>query len=107
MKQIRDGVERHQWLELLSLLNSFAISPSTDRWVCDLCEDGEFRVKEIRSAIDDLLLLSVGVATRWVKHIPIKVNIFAWRARLDFPVRIESSFSKFVLTVGKFVLTVG
>ncbi|GKE13211.1 RNA-directed DNA polymerase, eukaryota, partial [Tanacetum coccineum] len=82
-RQIRDGVERHQWLELLSLLSSFALSPSTDRWVCDLCGDGEFRVKEIRSAIDDLLLPSVGAVTRWVKHIPIKGNIFAWQARFD------------------------
>nr|GEU51454.1 RNA-directed DNA polymerase, eukaryota [Tanacetum cinerariifolium] len=82
-RHIRDGAERHQWLELLSLLDSVVLSSSVDRWFCDLRGDGDFRVKEIRTAIDDLLLPSVGAATRWVKHVPIKVNIFAWRARLD------------------------
>nr|GEU80086.1 transposon TX1 uncharacterized [Tanacetum cinerariifolium] len=37
----------------------------------------------IRSILDDLFLPSSGVATRWVKYVPIKVNIFAWRTRLD------------------------
>nr|GEV07363.1 RNA-directed DNA polymerase, eukaryota [Tanacetum cinerariifolium] len=81
-RHIRNGAERHQWLELLSLLDSVVLSSSVDRWFCDL-RDGDFRVKEIRTVIDDLLLPSVGAATRWVKHVPIKVNIFAWRARLD------------------------
>nr|GFA14773.1 RNA-directed DNA polymerase, eukaryota [Tanacetum cinerariifolium] len=101
-RHIRDGAERHQWLELLSLLDSVVLSSSADRWFCDLRGDGDFRVKEIRTAIDDLHLLFVGAATRWVKHVLIKVNIFAWRARLDrLPTRgnlvsrgvvLESSF---------------
>ncbi|GJY27091.1 RNA-directed DNA polymerase, eukaryota [Tanacetum coccineum] len=32
---------------------------------------------------DDLFLPSSALATRWVKCIPIKINIFIWRARLD------------------------
>nr|GFC36361.1 RNA-directed DNA polymerase, eukaryota [Tanacetum cinerariifolium] len=31
----------------------------------------------------DLFLPSQAVATRWVKFIPIKVNVFAWRAHRD------------------------
>ena len=42
-----------------------------------------FCVKDIRSVLDDLFLPSSNEATRWVKYVPIKVNVFAWRARLD------------------------
>ncbi|GJR25403.1 hypothetical protein Tco_1101635 [Tanacetum coccineum] len=42
--------------------------------------DGNFRVKEIRNYIDDLFLPHQAASTRWIKYIPIKVNVFAWRA---------------------------
>ncbi|GKC01049.1 RNA-directed DNA polymerase, eukaryota [Tanacetum coccineum] len=45
--------------------------------------DGRFRVKDIRNLIDDLILPSWSEPTRWVKFIPIKINIFVWRARRD------------------------
>nr|GEZ92835.1 hypothetical protein [Tanacetum cinerariifolium] len=38
---------------------------------------------ELSSILDYLFLPSSVVATRWVKYIPIKINIFTWRARLD------------------------
>nr|GEX16021.1 RNA-directed DNA polymerase, eukaryota [Tanacetum cinerariifolium] len=69
--------------DLVSLVGGISLSVSANRWVCDLTGDGEFRVRDIRTTIDNLFLPSSVVATRWVKHIPIKVNIFAWRARLD------------------------
>ncbi|GJV17860.1 RNA-directed DNA polymerase, eukaryota [Tanacetum coccineum] len=63
-----------------------------DRWTCDLSGDGEFKVKVIRNFIDDLFLPSSDVATRWVKFIPIKVNVFSWRARRDrLPTRVNLS----------------
>ncbi|GJU61055.1 RNA-directed DNA polymerase, eukaryota [Tanacetum coccineum] len=33
--------------------------------------------------IDDSILPKEEVATRWVKVMPIKINVFAWRVRLD------------------------
>nr|GEY28470.1 RNA-directed DNA polymerase, eukaryota, reverse transcriptase zinc-binding domain protein [Tanacetum cinerariifolium] len=58
-------------------------------YFCDLNGDGVFRVKDIRSALDEPFLPSSDVATRWVKFVPIKVNIFAWRASLDrLPTRV-------------------
>nr|GEX27414.1 RNA-directed DNA polymerase, eukaryota [Tanacetum cinerariifolium] len=51
-RQIRDGIERQQWMDLLSILY-------------------------------DLLLPSSSEAIRWVKFIPIKINIFTWHVRLD------------------------
>nr|GEU97974.1 RNA-directed DNA polymerase, eukaryota [Tanacetum cinerariifolium] len=66
------------------------------RWICDLNGDGVFRVKEVRTILDDIFLPSVADATRWVKYIPIKINVFAWRARLDrLPTRSVMRLSLF------------
>ncbi|GJT54358.1 RNA-directed DNA polymerase, eukaryota [Tanacetum coccineum] len=72
-----------QWDDLSSILNSGVLSSSKDRWTCDLSGDGEFKVKVIRNFINDLFLPSSDVETRWVKFIPIKVNVFSWRAHRD------------------------
>nr|GEY49823.1 RNA-directed DNA polymerase, eukaryota [Tanacetum cinerariifolium] len=56
---------------------------ASDRWYCSLSSSGEFCVKEARIAIDDMTLPSHPKSTRWVKFIPIKINIFVWRARRD------------------------
>nr|GEW58002.1 hypothetical protein [Tanacetum cinerariifolium] len=82
-RPVRDGVERSQLEDLVSLVGGISLSVSADRWVCDLTGDGEFRVRDIRTTLDNLFLPSSVVATRWVKHVSIKVNIFAWRARLN------------------------
>nr|GEX55070.1 RNA-directed DNA polymerase, eukaryota [Tanacetum cinerariifolium] len=60
---------------------SMSLSNSCDRWFYDLASDGDFWVKEVRNFIDDLFLPSQDVPTRWVKSIPIKVNVFAWSGR--------------------------
>ncbi|GJU59167.1 hypothetical protein Tco_1236933 [Tanacetum coccineum] len=67
---------RGLWDALSSIMNSVVLSSSKDRWTCDLSGDGEFKVKVIRNFIDDLFLPSSDVETRWVKFIPIKVNVF-------------------------------
>ncbi|GKA50704.1 RNA-directed DNA polymerase, eukaryota [Tanacetum coccineum] len=82
-RQVRDGAECQQWSDMLSLLGTVTLSSSIDRWVCDLNGEGVFRVKEIRSILDDIFFPSAVEATRWVKFIPIKINVFAWRARFD------------------------
>nr|GEX60280.1 RNA-directed DNA polymerase, eukaryota [Tanacetum cinerariifolium] len=82
-RSVRDGVERQQWDDLNSVLGSVTLSASKDRWICDLNGDGVFRVKEVRTILDDIFLPSANDATRWVKYIPIKINVFAWRAQLD------------------------
>nr|GEX31976.1 RNA-directed DNA polymerase, eukaryota [Tanacetum cinerariifolium] len=60
-RRARDGAESNQWSEFWSMLDSVTLSSSSDRIFCDL--NGE--------------------ATRWVKTVPIKVKILAWRTRLD------------------------
>nr|GEX09060.1 RNA-directed DNA polymerase, eukaryota [Tanacetum cinerariifolium] len=86
----RDGAESNQWSEFCSMLDSVTLSSSPDRIFCDLNGEGEFRVKDIHSSIDDTFLPSSDSATRWVKTVPIKVNILAWRTRLDrLPTRVN------------------
>nr|GEU62969.1 RNA-directed DNA polymerase, eukaryota [Tanacetum cinerariifolium] len=74
-RQVRDGAESQQWADLLSLLGTFSLSPSIDRWVCDLNGDGSFRVKDFRSVLDDFILPSSNMATRWVKCVLVKVHV--------------------------------
>ena len=72
------------------MLEPICLSNTCDRCFCDLTSDGDFRVKEVHNFIDDLFLPAQDVPTRWVKCIPIKVNIFTWRARLDcLPTRVN------------------
>nr|GEU89385.1 RNA-directed DNA polymerase, eukaryota [Tanacetum cinerariifolium] len=76
-RRARDGAESNKWSEFCSMLDSVTLSSSPDRIFCDLNGEGEFRVKDIRSSIDDTFLPSSDSATRWVKTVPIKVNILA------------------------------
>nr|GEU29114.1 reverse transcriptase domain-containing protein [Tanacetum cinerariifolium] len=41
-RQVRDGVEASQWVELLSLTGSVSLSSSSDRWICDCNEVSAF-----------------------------------------------------------------
>ncbi|GJZ96009.1 RNA-directed DNA polymerase, eukaryota [Tanacetum coccineum] len=89
-RNVRGGLEQQQMVVLNSMLEPVSLSNSCDRWFCDLTSDGDFRVKEVRNFIDDLFLPSQDAPTRWVKFIPIKVNVFAWRARQDcLPTRVN------------------
>ncbi|GJS28095.1 putative RNA-directed DNA polymerase, eukaryota, reverse transcriptase zinc-binding domain protein [Tanacetum coccineum] len=45
--------------------------------------DGVFQVKDVRSMLDEAFLPKMEVPTRWIKSIPIKVNVFAWKLYLD------------------------
>nr|GFC23580.1 RNA-directed DNA polymerase, eukaryota, reverse transcriptase zinc-binding domain protein [Tanacetum cinerariifolium] len=61
--EIRDGVERQQWTDMLSILGTVILSPSFNRWICDLNGDGTFRVKDIHAILDDMFLPSASEPT--------------------------------------------
>ncbi|GKC06588.1 RNA-directed DNA polymerase, eukaryota [Tanacetum coccineum] len=82
-RPVRGGIELNRFNDLVSFIDSVSLSSSHDRWVCNASGDGNFRVKDIRNSIDDLFLPSGPETTRWVKFIPIKINVFTWRARRD------------------------
>ncbi|GJV35329.1 RNA-directed DNA polymerase, eukaryota [Tanacetum coccineum] len=53
---------------------------------------GGVQVKSHQKLYDAFVSPSSDVATRWVKFIPIKVNVFSWRARRDrLPTRVNLS----------------
>ncbi|GJT19888.1 RNA-directed DNA polymerase, eukaryota, partial [Tanacetum coccineum] len=56
------------------------------RWVWCLTGSGEFSVASARRYIDDHMLPGVSSKTTWLKAVPIKINVHAWKVKLDsFP----------------------
>lgn len=88
----RGGVEQVQMVNLVALVQDINLSPANDRWTWALENSSEFTVALARKYIDDKLLPGVGSKTRWVKCVPIKVNVFAWKVKLDaLPTRFNVS----------------
>ncbi|GJZ52161.1 RNA-directed DNA polymerase, eukaryota [Tanacetum coccineum] len=88
----RSGIEEEQLLLLISNTSSVILPNISDRWSWLLDPSGDFSVKSTREFIDDSMLPKTDVPTRWVKSIPIKINIFAWRVSLDkLPTRLNLS----------------
>nr|GEX67738.1 RNA-directed DNA polymerase, eukaryota [Tanacetum cinerariifolium] len=48
-----------------------------DRWFWALKGSGEFTVSSVKKMIDDFMLPEVSSKTRWIKAVPIKVNVHA------------------------------
>nr|GEW00879.1 reverse transcriptase domain-containing protein [Tanacetum cinerariifolium] len=89
----RGGVEYEQHSDLSSRINSLELAQMQDHWYWSLMGTSIFSVKSVRNFINDFMLVSDEVPTRWVKMILIKVNIFAWRVRMDkLPIRLDLSF---------------
>ncbi|GJU18008.1 RNA-directed DNA polymerase, eukaryota [Tanacetum coccineum] len=77
---------------LEDLVRSISLVPMNDRWVWNLESTGDFSVSSIRRKIDEMYLPNSSESTRWVKCVPIKVNILAWKIRCDgLPTRINLS----------------
>ncbi|GJV92493.1 RNA-directed DNA polymerase, eukaryota [Tanacetum coccineum] len=82
-RHVRGGVESQQLDQLSLLLDTVILSNMDDRWFWDLNGEGVFQVKDVRSMLDEAFLPKMEVPTRWIKSIPIKVNVFAWKLYLD------------------------
>lgn len=78
------GCEKGE-LELMQLLSNVSLeSHQQDSWHCDFVVDGSFSVRMLARTLDD----------KWAEHnpippvkqrlLPMKVNLFLWRARRDF-----------------------
>ncbi|GJT37332.1 RNA-directed DNA polymerase, eukaryota, reverse transcriptase zinc-binding domain protein [Tanacetum coccineum] len=85
----RGGVEQAQFIDLRTKVADISLVNMRDRWTWALEGSGDFSVASVRKLIDDKRLPDVSSKTRWMKAIPIKVNIHAWKVRLDcLPTRI-------------------
>nr|GEU58001.1 RNA-directed DNA polymerase, eukaryota, nucleotide-binding alpha-beta plait domain protein [Tanacetum cinerariifolium] len=88
----RGGVEQNQLSELLAILEGLVLPNMLDRRSWSLSGSGEFSVSSIRKLIDDHTLKAISSKTRWIKIVPIKINIHAWRVKLDnLPTRLNLS----------------
>ncbi|GJW07510.1 RNA-directed DNA polymerase, eukaryota, reverse transcriptase zinc-binding domain protein [Tanacetum coccineum] len=88
----RGGIEQESLNSLCMIVNEFVLPNMDDRWSWSLEGSGLFTVKSSRSFIDDIFLPNAGVSTRWIKVLPIKINVFAWKVFLDaLPTRINLS----------------
>nr|GEV55874.1 RNA-directed DNA polymerase, eukaryota [Tanacetum cinerariifolium] len=76
--------KKYGGLDLLQkTIETTMLSNMEDRWVWDLNGEGVFRVKDVRTLLDECFLPKAPTATRWVKYVPIKINVFAWKVFLD------------------------
>nr|GEV28661.1 RNA-directed DNA polymerase, eukaryota [Tanacetum cinerariifolium] len=64
-------------------LEGAMLNPSEDRWSWDLNGSGEFSVASARRYIDNNRLPDISSKTRWIKEVPIKVNVHAWKVRIN------------------------
>nr|GEY09647.1 RNA-directed DNA polymerase, eukaryota [Tanacetum cinerariifolium] len=82
-RDVRGGEESAQLSRISDLLDTVVLSNMGDRRFWDLNGDGCFRVKYVRRMLDDMLLPKSDVPSIWVKQIPIKVNVLAWKISMD------------------------
>nr|GEW63747.1 RNA-directed DNA polymerase, eukaryota [Tanacetum cinerariifolium] len=89
-RDVRGGEESAQLSRISELLDTVVLSNMGDRRFWDLNGDGCFCVKDVRRMLDDMLLPKSDVPSRWVKQIPIKVNVLAWKISMDrLPTRVN------------------
>nr|GEU74480.1 hypothetical protein [Tanacetum cinerariifolium] len=79
----RGGMEQKNYDLLCSKVTDLVLPNISDRWCCSLEGSQEFSVKSSRILIDNTNLSKAEVPTRWLRVVPIKVNINAWRVFLD------------------------
>nr|GEV69514.1 RNA-directed DNA polymerase, eukaryota, reverse transcriptase zinc-binding domain protein [Tanacetum cinerariifolium] len=79
----RGGIEEEQQNMLFSRISGVILPNMRDRWIWSFEASEDFLVTSARRLIDDYLLPKEDVQTRWVKFVPIKINVFSWRVRLD------------------------
>nr|GEX78436.1 RNA-directed DNA polymerase, eukaryota [Tanacetum cinerariifolium] len=88
----RGGVEHEQFDELSALVHDVTLTPMSDRWIWALESSEDFSVASVRKVIDDKSLPEVDFKTRWIKYVPIKVNVHAWKVKTDsLPTRFNVS----------------
>ncbi|GKB15981.1 RNA-directed DNA polymerase, eukaryota, reverse transcriptase zinc-binding domain protein [Tanacetum coccineum] len=91
-RHVRGGAEQIQLDNLSDMIRSVNLVPMADRWVWNLESSGDFSVSSIRKVIDEKRFPSVCSKTRWVKYVSIKVNVLAWKIKIDgLPTRFNIS----------------
>nr|GEW70956.1 RNA-directed DNA polymerase, eukaryota, reverse transcriptase zinc-binding domain protein [Tanacetum cinerariifolium] len=79
----RGGAEKAHFDLMLDKVESTLLADMRDRWTSSLECSGDFSVASVRKLLDGNMLPKVASKTRWIKVMPIKVNVHAWRVKLD------------------------
>nr|GEZ29876.1 putative RNA-directed DNA polymerase, eukaryota, reverse transcriptase zinc-binding domain protein [Tanacetum cinerariifolium] len=88
----RDGVEMKQFRALSIVIDGVLLHDMVDRWKWTLEGSGEFSIASVKKFIDNSRLIGSPKKTRWIKMVPIKVNILAWKVQFDLlPTRLNLS----------------
>nr|GEY05373.1 RNA-directed DNA polymerase, eukaryota [Tanacetum cinerariifolium] len=88
----RGGVEIQQFKHMKEKVEGCILVDMMDIWFWALEGSGEFTITSVRKMIDDFMLPEVSSKTRWIKAVPIKVNVHAWKVKLDgLPTRLNIS----------------
>ncbi|GJU72884.1 RNA-directed DNA polymerase, eukaryota, reverse transcriptase zinc-binding domain protein [Tanacetum coccineum] len=88
----RSGAKLEQFNDMTNSLVGFQLPSMIDRWFWSLSGLGVFSVALVRKFVDDHLLLEVSSKYCWRNIVPIKVNILAWKIKLDYlPTRFNLS----------------
>ncbi|GJS64513.1 RNA-directed DNA polymerase, eukaryota [Tanacetum coccineum] len=88
----RGGIEQDQMADLYLKMKDIILPNMMDRWFWSLSGSGEFSVASVRNFIDDHTLVDSAPKTRWIKAVLKKINIHAWRVKLDnLPMRFNLS----------------
>ncbi|GKD88956.1 RNA-directed DNA polymerase, eukaryota, partial [Tanacetum coccineum] len=91
-KNAKRGAEGMQMEELTNTISTLKLVEDQDSWSWNLDGEGVFSVSSARRFIDEGLCVMDGSPTRWLKLIPIKVNILAWcLASNKLPTRFNMS----------------
>ncbi|KAF5759234.1 putative reverse transcriptase zinc-binding domain-containing protein [Helianthus annuus] len=75
--------EKKDWADLSSALGSVACSSRPDRWAWVGAGSESFSVAAVKKLIDGSKDFSSRYVMEWCSWVPIKCNIFMWRAELD------------------------
>ncbi|GJU86800.1 RNA-directed DNA polymerase, eukaryota, reverse transcriptase zinc-binding domain protein [Tanacetum coccineum] len=88
----RGGVEFSQFGEFSALMHQVIHAPMADRWMWTRNSSGEFTVASVRQFIDDKICIGGDHKTTWIRFIPNKVNIHAWKVMLNaLPIKFNIS----------------
>ncbi|GKC60129.1 RNA-directed DNA polymerase, eukaryota, reverse transcriptase zinc-binding domain protein [Tanacetum coccineum] len=91
-RHVRGGAKQIQLDNLSDMISSVNLVPMANRWVWNLESSGDYSVSSIRKVIDEKRFPSVCSNTRWVKYVSIKVNVLAWKIKIDgLPTRFNIS----------------
>ena len=83
-------MELVQFNALKNVIRNTILSDQRDIWQWSLDGSSGFSVASIRSLVDSRLLVTCNEATRWNRLLPIKVNVFLWRLKLNkLPSRVN------------------